>query len=270
MERPPLQAIFPVVKPIIAMIHVFEGEPQRQIDQAMEDLIRFQLSVDGMLVENYDWGYEDSNIATTEVMEALTAVAREVVRRATIPVGINVLPNDYEKAFRIAHDGGARFIQIDHVTGEYLAENLDGEYVSCRPVDRDDLLARRARYPQIAILGGIHPKYYRPVDPTASIVDAARRARELADAVVVTGSKTGEQASISDLSEVKHAITPRLVFVGSGLTPENVHEQLAIADGAIVGSVFKKQGVVPWEPIDLESRDILMHEVWKVRKSKTR
>lgn len=264
-----LQAIFPVVKPIIAMIHVFEGEPQRQIDQALEDLLRLQLYVDGVLVENYDWGYADSNLATTKVMGALTAVAREVVRRATIPVGINILPNDYEKAFRIAHEVGARFIQIDHVTGEYLVENLDGEYVPCRPVNREDLFAHRARYPQIAVLGGIHPKYYRPIDPKASIVDAARRGRDFADAVVVTGSKTGEQASISDLSEVKHAIAPHLVFVGSGLTPENVNEQLAIVDGAIVGSVFKKQGVVPWEPIDLESRDMLMHEVWKVRKSKT-
>ncbi len=258
--------MFSVQQPIIAMIHVWESDRPQQIEQAVEDLARLNLYVDGVLVENYDWGYADANLATTEVMEAMTAVAREVVQRTSIPVGINVLPNDYEKAFRIADDVGARFIQIDHVTGEYLVENLDGEYVPCRPVDEDDLLGHRDTYPRVAVLGGIHPKYYRPVDPTASIVDAARRACTLVDAVVVTGSRTGEQASISDLLDVKQAIAPHLVFVGSGLTPQNVEEQLTIADGAIVGSALKKGGVAPSVQIDPDLRDALMREVWKIRK----
>jgi len=56
------------------------------------------------------------------------------------------------------------------------------------------------------------------------------------------------------------------LFVGSGLNVENVQKQLAIADGAIVGTAFKKNGVVPGEPIDVEMVEKLMAEVEKLRK----
>ncbi len=260
-----LRTIFPIAKPIIAMLHVFEGERQRQVDQALGDLERLQSHVDGVLVENYDWGFWDSNLAISEVTEVLLVVAEAVARKATIPVGVNVLPNDYEKAFLVAHEVGAHFIQLDHITGAYLAENLDGEYVRCRPVDPDHLLKLRSKYPGIVIFGGIHPKYYLPADPTMTIAGSARMASRLADAVVVTGSRTGEQASLADLSEAKDAVDPYVVFVGSGLTPQNVLEQFAIADGAIVGSALKKCGVVPWEPIDEGMRDELMMEVKRLR-----
>lgn len=60
------------------------------------------------------------------------------------------------------------------------------------------------------------------------------------------------------------------MFLTPMLTPKlskrlNVAAQLSIADGAIVGSAFKRRGVVPGEPIDVEMVKVLMDEVWKLR-----
>ncbi len=247
---------FGIRKPIIGMIHIFEGERKKQLDQALKDLNRLELYVSGVIVENYDCGYLDSNLATEKMAETIAGITRELVEIAVVPVGLNVLPNDYEKAFSIAGEVGASFIQLDHVTGEF---------VGCRSVEPRHLLAIRQKYPDIALLGGIHPKYYQLVNPDTPIAESATWAMLLADAVVVTGEKTGGETKIEDLKTVKKAVGYHPVFVGSGLNVNNAQAQLAIADGAIVGTAFKKNGVVPGEPIDVDMVINLMTEVEKVR-----
>lgn len=41
------------------------------------------------------------------------------------------------------------------------------------------------------------------------------------------------------------------MIVGAGMTAETAQEQLAAADGAIVGSYFKKQGITE-NPVDAD------------------
>lgn len=248
--------LFPKKKPIIAMLHVFEGELQKQIEQVLEDLSRLQPFVDGAIVENYDCGYLDANLATAEMAEALTAITQAVMAEATIPIGLNVLPNDFEWAFRICQETGAKFVQLDHVTGKF---------VGCRSVDPRRLLTIRSRCPDVALLGGIHPKYYELVDPACSLAECAKRAMALAGAVVVTGQVTGDPAALDDLRVVREALGEHSLIVGSGLAPANARAQLAIADGAIVGTAFKRGGVQPGESIDVELVGQLMDEVVKLR-----
>lgn len=249
--------LFHKKKPIIAMVHVFDGERQQQIDQAFEDTERLQRGgVDGLLVENYDCGYFDANCATDEMAERLAEIAIEVKRHSKIPVGFNVLPNDYWKSLSVALSTGATFIQMDHVTG-----NFDG----CEPVDPDEYLTTRKYYRDIAVFGGIHPKYYELVDPTYSLAECAKKAMALADAVVVTGQVTGDPATLDDLRVVREAIGEHPLVIGSGLNVHNAVSQLSIADGAIVGTAFKRSGVRPSEPVDVELVKQLMDEVVKLR-----
>jgi len=250
------ESIFNIKKPVIAMLHVFDGERQKQIDQALEDLERLDLYVDGVIVENYDCGYFDSNLATEEMAETLTEITREVVRNSIIPVGLNVLPNDYKKAFQICHRTGADFIQLDHVTGEFM---------DCRPVDPQHLITVRLLYPKIALLGGIHPKYYQLTEPNCSLAECAKKAMFLADVVVVTGQITGDPPTLDDLRVAREVLGTHPLIIGSGLNAENARAQLAIADGAIVGTAFKKGGVRPGEPIDVEMVEKLMAQVELVR-----
>jgi len=61
------------------------------------------------------------------------------------------------------------------------------------------------------------------------------------DAVIVTGAVTGEAPQPADVHAVKRA-TRLPVYLGSGVTAENVGTFLGEADGFIVGSEFKTGG----------------------------
>jgi predicted TIM-barrel enzyme len=63
-----------------------------------------------------------------------------------------------------------------------------------------------------------------------------------ADCVIVTGSATGKPPTIADVQEAKsHCRLP--VFLGSGITAGNIAEFYEHADGFIVGSAFKVDGL---------------------------
>ena len=259
MRKSPLfQDIFPRKKPIIAMLHVFPGSQREQRERALQDLDCLNPFVDGVIVENYGWGGLDSNLAIDEVKKWLAELTKEVVKNSKVPVGVNVLPNDYEKSFYVASTAGARFIQMDHVTGDFL---------HCQSVDPKPFLRVKDFYSDIAVLGGIHPKYYILKDPLTPINESALAAKLLAEAIVVTGEHTGGEASIKDMQMVKKAVGEHKVLVGSGLNAINVKAQLALADGAIVGTAFKKQGVIPGEPIDEELVKRFMAKVEEIRKA---
>lgn len=249
--------LFARPKPIIAMVHVFEGELQHQLDQALEDAQRLQQGgVDALLVENYGWGYTDANRCDAQTADRIARIGADVWSAVDIPVGINLLPNDFECAFKIAELVGASFIQMDHVTGRFRG---------CEPVSAERLAAVRSAHPNIAVLGGIHPKYYTLLDPACTLTECAGRAQPLTEAVVVTGDRTGGETSLEDLRVVREALAEHHIVIGSGLMPDNAFRQLLIADGAIVGSAFKRGGVRPGEPVDLQLVRCLMEQVDRLR-----
>jgi predicted TIM-barrel enzyme len=60
--------------------------------------------------------------------------------------------------------------------------------------------------------------------------------------VIVTGSATGKPPSVADVREAKaHCSLP--VFLGSGITESNIAEFYNEADGFIIGSAFKLDGL---------------------------
>lgn len=68
-----------------------------------------------------------------------------------------------------------------------------------------------------------------------------------ADAVIVTGQRTGDAAQMAELSRVADA-TRLPVLIGSGVTVDNVGDMLSVADGVIVASSLKEEGVW-WEQV---------------------
>ena len=63
-----------------------------------------------------------------------------------------------------------------------------------------------------------------------------------ADCVIVTGSATGKPPNASDVQEAKdYCHLP--VFLGSGITGQNISEFYDSADGFIIGSAFKVGGL---------------------------
>jgi uncharacterized protein len=116
----------------------------------------------------------------------------------------------------------------------------------------------------VRILADIQGKYTVPCSPRP-LTDSAQDAqnRGLADAVIITGSGTGHSASLDDIRKVKKSINIP-VLVGSGITPQNLAEMMDVADGAIVGSFFKRNGELA-NSVDADRVRQIMEIARKVR-----
>ena len=82
------------------------------------------------------------------------------------------------------------------------------------------------------------------------------------DAILVSGAITSQAAASSHLAEVVEAVagTGIPVLVNTGLKAANANELLGLADGAIVGSSLKVDGVT-WNRVDHERVRALMDVV---------
>ena len=68
-----------------------------------------------------------------------------------------------------------------------------------------------------------------------------------ADVAIATGNRTGDATSLEEIEAIRSG-TVLPVIIGSGLTVDNAKRLMAAADGAIVGSSVKVDGVW-WQPV---------------------
>lgn len=81
----------------------------------------------------------------------------------------------------------------------------------------------------------------------------------MADAAVITGSRTGKAPDKESILQVKRTIHIPLL-AGSGLNVKNVAELWGMLDGAIVGSSFKKDGDLS-APVERELVEEFVKEI---------
>ena len=93
------------------------------------------------------------------------------------------------------------------------------------------------------------------VDLADEVTETILRGR--ADAVIVSGKATGSETRLDDLRLAKAAAGPVPVLAGSGVTTATVADTLRWADGAIVGTGFKVDGVTD-NPVDQDAVRSLM------------
>jgi membrane complex biogenesis BtpA family protein len=244
MSHPTFGDVFPGgCKVLIGMIHIWQGTVRDQITSALRDLDALQPYVNGVILENYGWGAQSSLNASPDAVLRLGEIVEAVIPKAKTVVGLNILPNDFEAALSLASRVGARFIQLDHVTGDFE---------QAESVNPATLRTWQAKFPDVLVLGGIHPKYYSLLDPQTLITVSARTVvdEKLADAIVVTGLATGQSVQSEDLKQVRAVISDFPIIIGSGCDVGNAREQLQWADGAIVGTTLKPGGVRPGVLID--------------------
>jgi membrane complex biogenesis BtpA family protein len=189
--------------------------------------------VDGIVVENFGDVPFLPGAVGPETVAAMAVVVSEVVRAVSLPCGVNVLRSDPIAALGIAVATGARFVRVNVHVGATVTDQ--GLIAGGAPA----LLRERARLDaeEVAILADVHVKHGRPL-AGGDVAEAARDAveRGLADAVLVTGSRTGGATDLQEVRAVKLAVPRTPVLVASGVTEETVAETLAIADGVIVAT----------------------------------
>lgn len=237
--------LFENIQPIIGMVHLLPlpNTPQfTSLDDVYERAVweaetLAEAGVDGLIVENF--GDEPYTIGepTTAQIAAMAAITREIRRRVTIPVGVNVQFNAWEAEMAIAYACQAEFVRV-----EVFVDTVVSAQGIVHPCSAQITRYRRQLGADVHLWADIQTKYTQnlvgqPI--TQSAVDAQAAG---ADALIVTGAATGQATPIDTVADVKNMVTVP-VLVGSGTNVDNVANVLAVADGAIVGSAFKEGGV---------------------------
>lgn len=252
-----IQAIFSRPKAVIGVIHCdpFPGSPKYRgksvsviIERALRDAENYILGgVHGLIVENHgDIPFSKPEDIGPETPAFMAVITEKVRERFGVPLGINVLANAALPAFATALAGGADFIRVNQWANAYIANEGFIEGAAAKALRyRSQLRAEHIR-----VFADSHVKH------GSHAIVADRSIQELtrdvdffeADAVIATGQRTGDSATLDEIDEIR-AATALPLLVGSGVTPANVCQILGRTQGVIVASALKVDGVW-WNDVD--------------------
>ncbi|OYT45486.1 MAG: photosystem I assembly BtpA [Desulfurococcales archaeon ex4484_42] len=271
-----LTELFGVDKPIIGMVHLMPlpGSPAYNgwdmniiIEAALRDAkALIEGGVDGLIVENM-WDlpyYAGSKNIPPEEIAAHAVAAREVVKSVNVPVGITVIHNGGRVALGIAKASGAKFIRVCLYTGALVWDTGEFDHGNAAELMR----LRKLLYAEdIKFFADVYKKHAVMFPGITPEVHAIWTDFYLADALIVTGLMTGIAPEVELVKRVKSVVKDVPVIIGSGVNLGNVRELLRYADGAIVGTYFKVNGITQ-NPVDPERVKKLMRIVKELRKTK--
>jgi membrane complex biogenesis BtpA family protein len=243
---PLLKNLFGTAKPVIAMMHAgaLPGRPGHDptrnlkptLDALARDLDALQTAgVDGLLFCNEaDLPYR---LRTgPETAAAMAALVGELSQEIHVPFGIDIVW-DPVASLAVARATGACFVR----------EVFTGVYESDLGLMRPDINAIAAE--DVAVFANITPEFASPLGHRATRERARSAAFLGVDALLITGPITGLPTSLEELQTVKAAVPGTPVLASTGVTVGTIKRTLETADGAIVGTHLKHDGVT-WNPVD--------------------
>ena len=196
-----------------------------------------------------------------ETAATMAVMSHRVAQVSRLPIGINVLANGAVQALAVAKASGAAFIRVNQWANAYVANEgfMEGK------AGQASRYRAWLRAMDVAIFSDVHVKH------GAHAITADRSLEELtrdseffdADAVIVTGQRTGDSVRLDQLETVCNA-TKLPVLVGSGVTAENVEAIFGFADAVIVASSLKHGGGW-WNEVDAERVGHFMNMVSRLR-----
>jgi uncharacterized protein len=251
-------------KPVIGVIHVgaLPGTPRST--QTVSELVTTarheaqlyrESGVDGVIIENmHDVPYMRGEVGP-EIVAAMTAIAREVKSECGLPVGIQILAGANIEAMAVAHAAGLDFIRAEgfayaHIADEGLIQASAAKLLRFR---------RMIGAERVQVWADVKKKHSaHAITADVSLGATAETVGFMgADCVIVTGTVTGESPKLADVQEAKsHCHLP--VFLGSGISKDNIKDFFNDADGFIIGSSFKVDGL--WSnPVDPSRVELFMN-----------
>lgn len=252
-----IRDLFGREKVVIGVVHCpalpgspgHRGGPIENIyDRALADAETYiSGGVHGLIIENHgDIPFLKPADIGPETAAHLAVITDRIRRAVGVPLGINVLANAAIPAIAVARAGGAVFVRVNQWANAYVANEgiIEGEAAKA-------LRYRAAlRADEIKIFADSHVKHgSHAIVADRSIAELTRDVAFFhADAVIATGQRTGDSATMEEIGTVRGA-TDLPVLAGSGVTKDNVATILAQVDGVIVASSLKHDGVW-WNPVD--------------------
>lgn len=267
-----LEELLGTDRPVIGMCHLpaLPGDPGFDDATGVEGIvehargeIRALLAggIDGILISNE---FSLPYLTRTEPITAITMarVIGQVRDLLTVPFGVDVLW-DPMATIDLAAATGADFAR-EVVTGAYAGDlGLWDTDVGAAARRRRRVGAGRTR-----LLFNIVPEGAEQL----ATRDLARVTRSTVfnaapDALCVSGLTAGSPTDLSQLATVKAAAGDVPVLVNTGVTVGSAAACLEIADGAVVGTTLKQDGVFR-NRVDPERVAALMDEVRRIRRAR--
>jgi membrane complex biogenesis BtpA family protein len=238
----------------IAVIHLhpLPGSPRwgadlkRVVGAALDDARACEEGgADAVIIENFGDVPFSKGAVAPETVAAMAVVGAAVREAVGLPLGFNVLRNDGHSALALCAACGGDFIRINVLSGAMVTDQgvIEGNAFAVTRL-------RRLLAPNAKILADVQVKHATPLGSVPIEIAARDTAeRSLADALVLSGTATGEAANLDELRRVRSACPELPIFVGSGVTTSNGAAYLEFADGIIVGTSVKRDGKVS-NPVD--------------------
>ena len=245
-----------MAKLLIGMLHLpaLPGAPRAALTMdeiesraLAEARILLDAGFDSCVVENFGDSPFHKDAVEPVTVAAMARVVAAVRRQVPqLRVGVNVLRNDALSAVSIAAACGAHFVRVNVHVG---ATATDQGIIESRAAQT--LRLRRHLGAAVEIWADVHVKHGKSLAHETlarEAEDAVHRGH--ADAVIVSGQRTGWATEIDDVrtAAALHLGVP--VIVGSGVNEHSVGLLLQAADGVIVGTSLKEKGdtTAPLDP----------------------
>jgi membrane complex biogenesis BtpA family protein len=235
-------------------LHDVAGGPDAILAPVARDLEVLQAAgVDGVLFCNEkDYPYQLK--VGTEVATAMAATVGRLRDKIRVPFGVNLLW-DPMASLAVARATGASFIR-EVLTGVYESD------LGIISPDIGSIAAYRVAIgaADVALFDNIAPEFSSALG-SRTIADRARGAAFLGmHAILSRGWAAGSPMAMGDLLTAKEAAPETPIIANTGVRADRIGEILKVADGAIVGTSLKVDGVT-WNPVDPQRARELMDAV---------
>lgn len=242
-----IKETFGTNKPIIAMCHIraLPGDPyfdekggmEYVVDMARKEFLALQEGgVDAVMFSN-EFSLPYLTKVETVTTACMARVIGELKSEIKIPYGVNMLWDPYA-SLELAAATDAKFIR----------EIMSGVYASDYGLWNTDPGAivrhqMRLGLKDVKLLWNIVPeaaKYLadRDIEQIAKTTEFNNRP----DVICVSGITAGAATDTDILARVKNTVPNTPVFANTGCKVNTIEKILSIADGAVVGTTFKKDG----------------------------
>jgi membrane complex biogenesis BtpA family protein len=270
MNLQEMHLLFGCDKPIVAMLHLpaLPGRPRHDIPGGIDHLVDVvgrdldvlqEGGVDGLLFCNEaDLPYQLH--VGPEAPAAMASVVGQLRRDIRLPFGVDIVW-DPVATLAVARATSARFVR-EVFTGVYESD------LGMMQPDFGSIAAYQQAIgaAEVRLFGNVTPEFASSVGQRT----VARRAQSAVylgvDVILISGQITGTPLDLDELREAKAAIPDIPVFANTGVRAESAAAILAIADGALVGTSLKVDGVT-WNAVDPGRVGRLMDAVRAARES---
>ncbi|MFH0890469.1 MAG: BtpA/SgcQ family protein [Candidatus Liptonbacteria bacterium] len=191
--------------------------------------------VDGIIFEN-NYDIPHSPKVSQETVACMLYLGSKLREMTKLPMGVDVLWNDYRVALSIAKILNLQFIRIP-----VFVDKVKTDCGIIRGNPKDVVGFRKnIGADNVAIFTDIHVKHSKLLSRHNIISSAKLAIKNHSDGLILTGNWTGQAPDMEELKTVRRAVGDFPILIGSGTDAKNVRALFEYANGAIVSTSLKE------------------------------